>query len=308
MVEPSEPPLRFGLIGLGVMGAAFADRLCGLGLGVVAHDVDGRAVHNLLERHAGLAMAGSALHDVADRCDVLLLSLPTSGDVERALRGPDGLARVVDPPTVVIDLTSGDPAISGRLHGELAARGIGFLDVGVSGGPGPARHGTLSLMVGGDADVVKRWDGVLGRFGSAIFHVGPPGAGHATKALNNLLSAAHRVLFCEAIVLAAKMDLPLDRVAEAIASGSGRDYASETFTARVLGGRQRLGFRLALMRKDVETALRMGARHDVPMPAANVVGELYRMILHTRGADADFGEVLTYFEQLSGVQIAPPAD
>ena len=278
-------------------------RLSSLGHNVIGYDIRKDAADELANNPTLRFTAAAEASDLSRNVDSVFVSLPTSNDVNTAIFGQDGLAKAGTLPTAVIDLTSGDPFVSQKLHAALAERGTAYIDAGVSGGVLAAARGTLSMMVGATPEDFERLKPVLQMCSDKIYYIGSPGTGHAAKAINNLLAAAHRLVFCEAMVLGAKMNLPLVNVVDVVSKSTGRDYTSETFFDKVLSGRKQLGFTLGLMLKDVDTALGMAAQVDVSMPASRMVGEIYRLIVHQLGTNADLSEVLNFMEQLSDVRV-----
>ena len=176
------PTPTVAVIGLGSMGGRIACRLVAQGHAVSGLDArPGRAAELGLTAAPDLAAAAAA--------DIVLLSLPSSREVEQVVAGAGGLAEHARPGLLVVDLTTAEPASTRRLQALLAARGADLLDAGISGGTGPAETGTLTLMIGGDPASLERALPVLRDVGSTLVHLGGPGNGHAAKAVNNFLNA-----------------------------------------------------------------------------------------------------------------------
>jgi 3-hydroxyisobutyrate dehydrogenase len=207
---------------------------------------------------------------------VVITCLPTSREVEALLdgagHGPDlsaGLLARMAPGAVLVDCTSGDPATSRRIADRLAERGVGFLDAPVSGGTAGAERGALTVMCGGDAETFARVRPVLTAFGQKIVHCGPVGAGHAVKAVNNVLLAANLWSTAEGLVALRRSGVDPAVALDVINSSSGRSNASENlFPERVLTRAFPRTFRLALLDKDVANRGRPRAGGAVPDPAA----------------------------------------
>ena len=165
--------------------------------------------------------------EIASRVDVVITCLPTSREVEGLLDGPDGLLAGLRPGTLFLDCTSGDPATSRRIAARLAERGVAFADAPVSGGTNGAEAGTLTMMVGADAGTFARARPVLEAFGSRIEHVGPVGAGHAMKAVNNALLAVNILAVGEGLAALVKAGVAPGVAVEVLNASSGRSFVSE---------------------------------------------------------------------------------
>jgi 3-hydroxyisobutyrate dehydrogenase len=203
-----------------------------------------------------------------------------------------------------VDCTSGDPATSRRIAGRLAPRGVGFLDAPVSGGTNGAEAGTLAVMVGGDASAFARARPVLERFGSRIVHVGPVGAGHALKSVNNALLAVNILALGEGLAALAKAGVAPRTALEVLNASSGRSFVGETLVPeRVLTGAWPRTFRLALLAKDVGIARALLRDTGVVGPMLDRAGELFDHARGTLGDEADYLEAIRLIERQAGVEI-----
>jgi 3-hydroxyisobutyrate dehydrogenase len=234
-----------GIVGLGNMGLPMAQTLARAGAPVAGTDVSA-------ERRAQLPGALGDFAALAGACDVLILSLPSSREVEAVLAEGDGALRAGQ---LVIDTSTADPASTRALQARLAARRIGFVDAPVSGGAAGAANGQLLVMLGGAADDVARAEPVLTPLARKIVRCGAPGAGNVVKLVNNLLCAAHLALAGEALALADAGGVAPEALLEALGAGSGRSAVTEINLPRwVLNDAYDSGFSMALMRKDVRLA------------------------------------------------------
>ena len=298
---------ELGFVGLGNMGGALARRL------LRAHrlhvwDLDPGAVAALagsgaaaVNGLAGLAGCGAG---------VIVTCLPTSQDVGEVLFGADGIAARLEPGTVVIDMTTGDPLVTGQLAGRLAQSGIELVDAPVSGGVIGAEQGTIAIMAGAPPALFERVRPVLETISPNVFHAGGTGAGHAMKLINNMISSCARVAVFEGLALAVKAGIEPARFAEILSRGSGRGYVADTTLPRyVLAGRSDQGFGLALMYKDLALATRLGQDLEAPLAAGGHAREVFRRALNELGADVDITQLVRLFERDAGVDVcAPRAD
>ena len=159
---------------------------------------------------------------MASRCDTILLSLPNSPTVEEVALGKNGISEGASPGMIVVDLTSGNPPHTAQICARLAEKSIHFIDAGVSGGVPGAEAATLGIMVGGDGEFFERARPILEKIGSNLYHMGPIGSGHMTKALNNFLAATNLAAASEALVVATKAGLDPEKVVAAFNASSGR--------------------------------------------------------------------------------------
>lgn len=241
-------------IGLGRMGAPMAGNLLRAGFAVSGFDLDASAAP-ALAGHAGFVRFDSAVGTVRT-ADLVILMLPDSRAVDGLLwHGRPALAEALAPATLVVDMGSSDPLHSRDNAARLQSTGRGFIDAPVSGGVKRAVDATLAIMAGGPAELVERARPALQAMGKTVVHVGPAGAGHAVKALNNYVSAAGLIAVAEALVAADAFGLDPHLVNRVFNASTGRNNSTENKVENfMLSGSYDSGFALALMRKDVQTA------------------------------------------------------
>lgn len=258
------------------MGSAIAGRLRAAGHRVALYDPA------LPEGESASSLADAARHSV-----ITFLCLPDAGVVEASL---SDLQRAAPP--IVVDLTSSVPSTTRRVAAALAPLGVDVLDCPVSGGVAGARSGTLTAMVGGDRDVLERVRPVVSSFASNVRWAGPLGSGHATKALNNVLSAASLTATAEMLVTAVACGAEEASVVDRFNAGPARSQNSEVKYPRdVLTRTYGAGFTASLMVKDVGVALRMAEERGVPAPFLAGVLETWRDVAEAVGGEADFTRV-----------------
>ncbi len=290
-----------GFLGLGAIGRPMAARLAQHGGLVVWNRTPSRAAE-FAGRHG--ARVAATPREVAAEVDVVLTCLPTSGEVEALLDGPDGLLAGLRPGALLLDCTSGDPATSRRIAARLAAEGVAFADAPVSGGTNGAESGTLTVMVGADAATFERARPVLAAFGSRIEYLGPVGAGHAMKAVNNALLAVNILAVGEALATLVKSGVEARKALEVLNGSSGRSFVSEALVPeRVLTGRWPRTFRLALLAKDVDIARELLRETGVEGPLVDLAGELFQRARRALGEEADYLEAIRLIERQAGVEI-----
>jgi 3-hydroxyisobutyrate dehydrogenase len=280
---------KVGIVGLGRMGMAMAERFIETGLEVVGTDVSAETM--VRARGSGVTTVESAL-DVFRQTDVAILSLPAAKDV-RAIVG--GLTKeAVGHELCIIDTTTSDPIVTRELEPLLRAEGIRFVDAPVSGGFFGARAGTLGIMVGGEAADVERCMDVLSRIGGKVVHMGDSGNGHATKLLNNLLAASNLLVAAEIVKLGNSQGLSPEKLISVLNAGAARNGATEVNYPRwILSDKFDSGFTMRLMRKDIALADELiGALGDLPILAE--VASVWAASKPAVEDDADFNRIVEF--------------
>lgn len=282
-----------GIIGTGAMGAAMWARLHEQGITAAVFDIDAGATSRL-------AGEGATVHadpaTLAAACDVVLLSLPRSGDVELATLGPDGVAEA-GPGTTVLDTTSGVPSASRAIAAALDDRGVGYADVGVTGGVDGARAGTLLMMAGGPDDVIDAGVPVLEQLSRRVVRCGAVGAGHTMKTLLNQANQTKLIAELEALIVATKVGLDPAVTADVLGLGVWQSW--------LLGpeGRRSFGFTLGLASKDFDIAMQVAAEAGIAVPVGAAGHQSMRVARALAGDDADLVEEVGVWERFAGVRI-----
>ena len=287
---------RVGLIGLGRMGTPMAARLVAAGFPVTGFDLSPAA-------RAGASDAGAEVVDVVEDAvsdaDVVITMLPDSAAVEAVLRAEHVRGRL-RPGAMVVDMSSSEPERTRVLAAELGADGVVFVDAPVSGGVKGAVAGTLTIMVGGEEEVVERVRPVLSAMGT-VRHAGPVGAGHAVKALNNLLSATHLLATCEAIATARRFGLEVEKVLDIVNGSSGRSWSSEfKWPTFIVPEAYDSGFSLQLMVKDVRIAVDLMRANGDECTLAESTLAAWSRAAQALPEDADHTDIARWVEATSG--------
>ena len=212
-----------GFIGLGVMGEPICRNLSRKGdVDVLGFDLDPAPLERL--RDDGV-IAANSVREVAERCDVVFLSLPGVAEVKNVCVGPGSLLQHMRSGSYVIDLSTTTVALAMDLHSRFAARGIHFADAPVARTREAAEKGTLSVMFGGTEPMFQRLKPTLAHFGTDLTHCGAPGAGQAMKLINNMVLFQNVVALAEALSLARKAGLSATKVFDALSKGSADSFA-----------------------------------------------------------------------------------
>ncbi len=292
--------MKIGFAGLGAIGTPMAAR-CAAREGLVVWNRTAAKAEAFVAEHPGVAVARTP-RDVAEGMDAVITCLPTSDDLASLLDGPEGLLAGLAAGSILVDCTSGDPATSRLIAARLAERGIAFVDAPVSGGPPMAVKGALTIMCGGSTEDVARADAVMAPFAGRVIHLGPVGAGHAMKAVNNALLAVHILALAEGMVTLVKAGIDPRAAIEVINASSGRSLVSEVLVPeRVLTGLYPQLFRLALLEKDIGIAEALAREVGVAAPVLASVREEYRGLRASLGEQADYLDPIRAAEAAAGV-------
>jgi 3-hydroxyisobutyrate dehydrogenase len=280
-----------GFLGLGHMGLPMARRLRDAGHDVRCYDVT-EEVRRLAS--ADGLMVVDDITETVTGCRALILMLPNSDVVESVLL-ETGLLAAMRAGGVIVDMGSSRPTSTRSLAARAAGAGVGYVDAPVSGGVSGAESGNLTIMVGGDDDHIEPVLPLLVLMGKKIKRVGPSGAGHALKALNNLMSATHLLVSSEALLAGHAFGLDFEVMLDAINTSSGRSGSTEVkWPNYVLPGSYDSGFGLALMAKDMSIAVDLIHGLGWPSPVADAATAAWRQAVSEMSPGADHTTIVEW--------------
>jgi 3-hydroxyisobutyrate dehydrogenase-like beta-hydroxyacid dehydrogenase len=288
-----------GFVGLGVMGGRIALRLLRAG-----HTVTGwnrtRAKAAWLEAE-GMRLAGSP-RAAAEASEVTFSMVTGTAALAAVTEGPDGVLAGLGPGKVYVDMSTVSPSASRQLAGRVAERGAAMLDAPVSGSVVTLEEGRLSIMVGGDREVVDRVLPVLRDIGPTVTHVGPAGQAVLMKIATNLSLAVQMVAFSEGVLLAEKAGIPRETAVEVLLHSV---IASPMVRYRgpfVLKQPEEAWFDVDMMQKDLLLALEAGRELDVALPTTAVSNQLMTAARAMGLRERDFATVFTVLARMSGLE------
>lgn len=286
-----------GFIGLGIMGAPMAANLLKAGFDVIGYNRGPAAVERLA---ATGGRAAASVAEVARGADVIITMLPDSPDVEAVVLGPDGVLAHTASGSIVIDMSTVRPQTSVDIATAAGAKGVRALDAPVSGGEAGAIEGTLSIMVGGEAETAAAAHHVLAAMGTTIVHVGPAGAGQTVKAANQLVVAGTIQLVAEAIVLLETCGVDAEAGLKVLAGGLAGSRVLERKGAGMLAREFQPGFRVDLHHKDLGIMLDAARSAGAAVPVGALVAQLMAALRAQGGGSLDHTALLQLVERLSG--------
>lgn len=296
---------KIGFIGLGQMGKWMATNLLKAGFDLTVCDLNTDAVKFLTDQGSRSARTASEL---AQKVDLIFLSLPDTAVVETALFGENGLMHGARPGQIVLDLGTSSYMQTLEFSARLRDKGIVFSDAPVSGMEARAKDAALTIMFGGSEDLLHQLMPLLKIIGNKIVHMGPVGTGQLTKLVNQLLFNTSMAALAEILPMAVKLGLDPEKVAEVVTTGTGRSFGLEFFTPHILNNRFDHGYPLESAYKDMISASEISARRKIPMPLVKAATTTYQMALAQGYGNEDKGAMIKVFEQMLGVQFRKKQD
>lgn len=290
--------VRVGFCGMGTMGAAMAANVRRAGFELT--------VWNRTSGRAGLPLAQGATEAsspaaLAATSDIIVICVSDTPDVEAVLFGDDGIASGAASGTLVIDCSTIAPGATRDFSERLAGAHIALVDAPVSGGSEGAVKGTLTIMVGGDEADVERARPVLDAMGASITHMGPTGAGQATKAVNQVILSGVYLGVAEGMVLALKSGLDAEKVVAALAGGAAGSWVLENRSGRMIEDDYPLGFKIALHLKDITIALGMAREVGAALPITAMASQIESGLVAKGYGDDDNSALARAIREWSGL-------
>jgi 3-hydroxyisobutyrate dehydrogenase-like beta-hydroxyacid dehydrogenase len=297
--------MRIGFIGLGVMGTPMAGHLANAGHLLTVLDID-RAKAERLAADFGTMQVAATPREVAERSEIVVTMLPSGEYVRDVAVGTDGLADGFDGGELLIDTSSCEPWLTVETAKKLAAKGVEMVDAATSGAEMGAKAATLVFMLGGAHAAIERARPVLEVLGKHQFHLGPIGAGHAMKSINNTITAMTLAATAEGLVLGKKLGLDPNVMTDVLNVSTGMSWITQTHIKQRITNRAFDDpFKLELMVKDVGIALELAQREGTKVPLWSLGQEIWRAADAAAGRGASVSELVRHIERASGTEIKP---
>jgi 3-hydroxyisobutyrate dehydrogenase len=266
---------KIGWIGTGVMGRSMCGHLIDAGYSATVYNRSADKAKDLIAKGATLAASPKA---VAEASDVIFTIVGYPRDVREVTLGAEGTLAVCREGSVLIDMTTSEPALAIEMAEAAKAKGVHSVDAPVSGGDIGAREARLSIMIGGEADVVTALKPLFETMGKTIVHQGPAGAGQHTKMVNQILIASNMVGVCEALLYGYKAGLDLEVVLQSVSSGAAGSWSLSNLGPRMIAGNFEPGFYVEHFLKDMRIALDESRRMQLSLPGLALAEQLYRAV------------------------------
>jgi len=295
---------KIGFIGLGIMGLGMAHNLLKADFDVTVWNRTTSKTDSLV---AAGAKAGSSPADVAANSDIILVCVSDTPDVEAVILGEDGVIFGAKEGSLVVDHSTISPVATKAIAAQLAEKEVAMLDAPISGGSEGAANGTLSIMVGGDAEQFARATPAFEAMGKTITHVGETGAGQTVKLVNQILVVTTMMGVSEALLFAQAGGLDLEKTLTAVSGGAAGSWSLSNRGPQMVERDWRPGFTIDLQQKDLRLVLEAADQFGVPTLGTSTVFQLYRT-LQQQGLGGDGNHALVKaLEHLAGFEINPGA-
>lgn len=292
--------MRLGYIGLGTMGAAMAENLMKAGFPITVWNRTLSKADRFVAM--GAKLAGSPA-DVARNSDLVFVNVSDTPDVLEVVLGKHGVIEGAHPGMILVDHSTIKPAASRQIYEALKEKGVFALDAPVSGGDIGAKNGTLSIMVGGETEVLEKVIPVLKVVGKTITHVGEAGAGQVAKAANQIMVAAQMVAEAELLIFAQKAGADPQKVIEAIKGGAAQCWTLDVKAPRLFAGNREPGFKSHLQAKDLNIVMETAREYLAVLPATAVNTQLYNGMVAAGSGELDNSAVIQMIEILNDEEL-----
>jgi 3-hydroxyisobutyrate dehydrogenase len=266
---------RIGWIGTGVMGSSMCGHLIAAGYQATVYNRTALKAKPLVEKGATLA---ESPHAVALASDIIFTIVGFPRDVREVTLGPQGTLAGARPGSVLVDMTTSEPSLAIEIAQTAKDKKVHAVDAPVSGGDVGAKEARLSIMIGGEKEVVDALRPLFEIMGKTIVHQGAAGAGQHTKAVNQVLIASNMIGVCEGLLYAFKAGLDLNVVLESVSSGAAGSWSLSNLAPRIIAGNFEPGFFVEHFLKDMGIALAESRRMKISLPGLALAEQLYRAV------------------------------
>lgn len=266
---------RIGWIGTGVMGRSMVGHLIAAGYSATVYNRSAEKTDDLVARGANRA---SSPKEVAENSDVIFAIVGYPKDVREVFLGVDGALAGAKAGSILVDMTTSEPSLAVEIYEAAKAKGVASVDAPVSGGDIGAREARLSIMIGGDKDVVESLNPLFSQMGKTIVYQGAAGAGQHTKMTNQILISTNMIGVCEALLYAYKAGLDLETVMQSVGPGAAGSWSLSNLGPRMIAGNFDPGFFVEHFLKDMGIALAESRRMGLALPGLALAEQLYRAV------------------------------
>ena len=290
--------MKIGFVGLGIMGAPMAHNLIKAGHSLWVHARRPESMQPLAQAGATVC---SCARDVALNTEIIFIMVSDTCDVEQVILGETGVIQGAKPDSIVVDMSTISPVATKVLAQTLAARGVEMLDAPVSGGDIGAINGTLSIMVGGKAQIFARVKPLFECLGKNIVHVGESGAGQVAKACNQIVVGLTIEAVSEALTFACSNGVDAAKVREALMGGFAASKILEVHGKRMLDREFKPGFKVKLHQKDLRIVMETAHQLGLALPGAALVAQHLNALMRSGDGELDSAAIVKVVERMSGI-------
>ncbi len=299
-ISPATPgTTRIGWIGTGVMGRWMCQHAMAKGFAATVFNRSKDKLQPLVELGA---TAADTPKQVAQNADIVFAIVGFPADVREVFLGADGALAGSKPGTILVDMTTSDPSLAKEIHAAAKAKGVHSLDAPVSGGDVGAKNAALSIMIGGEKEVVAAVQPVFEAMGKTIVHQGAPGAGQHTKMVNQILISSNMIAVCEGLLYGYKAGLDLETVFKSVTVGAAGSKALEVLGPRMLARNFEPGFYVEHFIKDMGIALAEAEKMNLSLPGLGLAKQLYEAVRAQGMGRKGTHALLVALETLNGIK------
>lgn len=292
---------KIGWIGTGVMGVSMCRHIMEKGFAVTVYTRSRSKAEPLIEKGAVWA---SSPGQVAGLSDVVFTMLGFPEDVKEVYMGKDGILSGAKKGSILADMTTTSPSLAMEIYSSAKEKELYVIDAPVSGGDVGARSGTLSIMVGGDQEVVEALKPLLEAMGKKIVHQGPAGSGQHAKMCNQIVIAGTMIGVCESLLYGYKAGLDMNTMLSGISGGAAACWSLDNLAPRILNRNFDPGFFVEHFVKDMGIALDEAKKMKIVLPGLSLVHQLYISVIANGGAKLGTQALMLALEQLSNTTVS----
>jgi 3-hydroxyisobutyrate dehydrogenase len=266
---------RIGWIGTGVMGRWMCEHAMKKGYAATVYNRSADKAQPLVDLGAKLARTPKEL---AAQSDIVFAIVGFPKDVREVFLGSEGALAGAKASAVLVDMTTSEPSLATEIYAAAKPKGVAALDAPVSGGDVGAKNAALSIMIGGDKEVVAAVQPVFECMGKTIVHQGAAGAGQHTKMVNQILISSNMIAVCEGLLYGHKAGLDLETVFKSVSVGAAGSKALEVLGPRMLARNFEPGFYVEHFIKDMGIALAEAEKMNLSLPGLGLAKQLYEAV------------------------------
>ena len=294
---------RIGFIGLGIMGTPMSKHLAEAGYDLVLYDLNPEPASEIARLYKNASVAENP-RAIAELSDIVITMLPSGRPVQEIALGDNGLIHGFKPGSLLLDTSSSEPDLTIETAKVLHEKGVDMVDAPVSGAQWGAEAAELVFMVGGKEESVSRVQPLLKIMGNRVFHLGPVGAGHTMKSINNLITAVTFLATTEGLIIGKKAGLDPEVMTDVLNESTGMSWISQTqIKQRITSRKFDDPFKLALMFKDVNIAAEKARELGLDVQLSFKGRDIWEKAAEFADKGASISEMVKYVEDKTGTKI-----
>lgn len=298
MIDIKKEFINIGWIGTGVMGRSMCGHIMDKGFAMTLYNRSRAKADSLISKGAKWVSSPS---EVAKASDVVFTMLGFPKDVEEVYMGKEGIFSGINKGSFIVDMTTTSPSLAKQIYSLAKAKGVHAVDAPVSGGDVGARSGNLSIMVGGDSEIVEKIKPLLEIMGKKIVHQGSAGSGQHAKMCNQIVIAGTMIGVCESLIYGYKAGLDMKTMLSSISGGAAACWSLDNYAPRILNRDFNPGFFVEHFIKDMGIALDEAKRMELVLPGLALANQLYMSVLAHGGGKSGTQALMLALEQMSNI-------